>query len=239
MQKSIEVAKRIMKSPEESGYPHLTEVNLHIIFDPIYEMGLSLPKMNAIVCFIIYAYDNDSLWLNLKADRYQNKINILKSLTAYHDTQLFTDIASNANSVINEIIGEYLIEQTTWKWHQIMTALDFHSSTLRFVGKSMEREKQTSIDKDSEGAPKLVKEDFDMDVIAKVGKQKGELLKQALEARQDADLLLADIRKEFVQMEHAVQSDFGFSISDEKKLDKSSWRQFIRLKNENNKNLLS
>lgn len=239
MQKSIEAARKIMKTPEESGYPFLTEVNLHLIFDPIYEMGLSLPKMNAIACFIIYAYDNDSLWLNLKADRYQNKINILKSLTDYYDTPLFTEIAGNANSVINEIIGEYLIEQTTWKWHQIMTALDFHSSTLRFVGKSMDKEKQTAISEDSEGLKKIVKEDFDMDVIAKVGKQKGELLKQALEARKDADELLGEIRKEFVQMEHAVQSDFGFSISDEKKLDKMSWRQFIRNKNDKNKGLLS
>lgn len=239
MQKSIEAAKKIMNAPDESGYPILKDVNLHMIFDPIYEMGLPLPKINAIVSFVIYAYDNDSLWLNLKADRYQNKINILKSLTPYHETQLFTDIASNANPTINEIIGEYLIEQTTWKWHQIMTALDFHSSTLRFVGKSMEKEKQTGISEDSEGIKKIVKEDFDMDVIAKVGKQKGELLKQALESRQDADTLLAEIRKEFVQMEHAVQSDFGFSISDEKKVDPTSWRQFIKHKNEKNKALLS
>lgn len=230
MQKSIELIRKVSKELDKNWLPELEEINLHKIFDPIYRLNFNISNINSIICFIVLAYDNDSNWLNLKQDRYDNKIKILRSLTEDYQLPQFEEISKNENDTVNEVIGEYLIEQTTWKWQQIMTALDFHSNTLRFVRQKMETEKKT--DKmNKEGIVKELTEDYDIDLLSKVSKQKGELLKQALDARRDADSLLSEIRKEFVQIDHAVQQDFGFELTSEKSIDPMSWRSFVQQKN--------
>jgi hypothetical protein len=230
MQKSIDKIRSLSKEMYKNWLPDLEEINLHKIFEPIYRLNFNISNINSIIGFIVLAYDNDSSWLNLKQDRYDNKIKILRSLTEDYRLDQFEEIAKNENDSVNEVIGEYLIEQTTWKWQQIMTALDFHSNTLRFVRQKMETEKKT--DKmNKEGVVKELTEDYDIDLLAKFSKQKGELLKQALDARRDADSLLSEIRKEFVQMDNAVQTDFNFSPTDEKRINPESWRDFIRERN--------
>lgn len=230
MQKSIDLIRKVSKELDKNWLPELEEINLHKIFDPIYRLNFNISNINAIIGFIVLAYDNDSSWLNLKQDRYDNKIKILRSLTEDYRQPQFEEIAKNENDIVNEVIGEYLIEQTTWKWRQIMVSLDFHSNTLRFVSQKMETEKK--MDKmNKEGIVKELVQDYDLDVLAKISKQKGELLEQALKARRDADLLLSEIKKEFVQLDHVVQSDFNFELTDERRIDPLSWRDYIRERN--------
>jgi len=230
MQKSIDLIRKVSKELDKNWLPELEEINLHKIFDPIYRLNFNISNINAIIGFIVLAYDNDSSLLNLKQDRYDNKIKILRSLTEDYQQPQFEEIAKNENDTVNEVIGEYLIEQTTWKWRQIMVSLDFHSNTLRFVSQKMETEKR--VDKlNKEGEKKTLVEEYDLDLLAKISKQKGELLEQALRARRDADLLLSEIRKEFVQLDNAVQSDFDFSPTEEKRINPESWRDFIRERN--------
>ncbi len=231
MQKAIQVCKTISKQSDKDCFDLLEDVNLHIIFQPINNLQIPVSEKNIIICYVIYAYDNDSSWLNLKQDRYDNKIKILKSLTDKYNSDFFIEIIENGNETINEVIGEYLIEQTTWKWRQIMISIDFHSNTLRFVSQRTETEK--SIDKmGKDGEVKTLTTEFDIDTIAKVNKQKGELLDQALKARKDADSLLSEIKKEFVHLDNVVQADFGFEVTDEKRIDILSWRSFIKKRNE-------
>lgn len=230
MQKAIEAIRSLSKELDKNWLPQLEDINLHKIFEPIYRLNFNISNINAIIGFIVLAYDNDSSWLNLKQDRYDNKIKILRSLTEDYRLEQFEEIAKNENDTVNEVIGEYLIEQTTWKWRQIMVSLDFHSNTLRFVSQKMETEKR--VDKlNKEGEKKTLVEEYDLDLLAKISKQKGELLEQALKARRDADSLLSEIKKEFVQMDHAVQSDFNFEPTDEKRINPESWRDFIRERN--------
>lgn len=230
MLKAIDAAKKIIKSFDESGYKFLEEVNLHKIFDSIYDSDESLHTCNAISSFVILAYDNDSSWLNLKQDRVENKTKILKSITPLYTVEYFRKVIHNDNSMVNDIIASYLEEQATWKWRHIMTSIDFHSTTLRFVQKKIDKGRTTEVE-DKDGEKSKVTEEYDIDLIAKVGKQKGDLLKQALEARASADNLLAEIRKEFVQLDHVITGDFGFSITDEKKIDPMIWRSFIKDRN--------
>lgn len=231
MLKAIDAAKKIIKSFDESGYKFLEEINVHKIFDPIYDSEESLHTCNAIAAFVIFAYDNDSSWLNLKQDRIENKTKILKSITDLYTVEYFRKVIHNDNSMVNDIIASYLEEQATWKWGQIMTSIDFHSTTLRFVQQRIDKGRTTEVE-GKDGDKSKVTEEYNIDLIAKVGKQKGDLLKQALEARSSADSLLAEIRKEFVQLDHVIQGDFNFSITDEKKIDPMSWRSFIRERNE-------
>lgn len=227
MQKAIELARKISKQLDKNWMTEFEEINLHKIFQPVFSLPHNILTLNTISCYCIFAYDNDSSWLNLKQDRLENKIKILKSLTDDYNSKTLISIAENENEIVNDVIAEYLTIQATWKWKHIMSQLDFYTNTMKFVNQRTEEEK--TIEKlNKEGEVKSLTTEYDVDVLAKVAKLKGELLKQAQEAREDADRLLADIKKEFVQLDHAVQSDFNFELTDEKKIDILSWRDWIR-----------
>jgi hypothetical protein len=227
MKAAIELARKMSKQLDKNWLPEFEEINLHKIFQPIFSLPHNILTLNTISCYCIFAYDNDSSWLNLKQDRLENKMKILRSLTDDCNSELLRSISENENEVINDVIAEYLTSQATWKWKHIMSQLDFYTNTMKFVNQRTEEEK--TIEKmNKEGEVKSLTTEYDVDVLAKVAKLKGELLKQAQEAREDADRLLSDIKKEFVQLDHAVQSDFGFELTDEKKINIESWKDFIR-----------
>lgn len=232
MQKAIQLAQNISKRLDKNWLPELEEINLHTLFSPIYKMNdANLEKMNIIISFIICAYDNDSSWINIKQDRYDNKIRILKSLHADTEDKLFISVAMNENSVVNDVIAEYTTEQIDWRWQTVFSLLDYHSKMIRYGNRNTdERMKWQEMSKEG-NAVDLYKE-YDATTVTKINREKGDLLVKAIEARATADKLLVEMRKEYVSADHAVQQDFSFSITDEKKIDPMSWKQFIQRKNE-------
>lgn len=229
MQKSIDIARMIDRHPEKKIDDKLRESNLHNIFSPIFSLSHPLSTKNKIVAFIIFAYDNTSTWLDIKKDRIQNKIKILSSLDADYTSQLFDEIIKNENETVNNVITEYLIDQTDWRWHSIMTSFELHANLMRFINQPIQTTK--SIDKaNKDGSIDTLNQDYNIDIITKVNQQKPQLLEDAIQARKTGEKLLEEIKRDFVQMDNAVQQDFGFSITDEKKIDTMLWRDFIRHK---------
>src|SRR5258708_2614144 len=104
MQKAIDKIRSLSKEMDKNWLPDLEEINLHKIFEPIYRLNFNISNINAIIGFIVLAYDNDSSWLNLKQDRYDNKIKILRSLTEDYRQPQFEEIAKNENDTVNELI---------------------------------------------------------------------------------------------------------------------------------------
>lgn len=230
MQKAIELARKISDNLDSVWIDEVKEVNLHKIFEPVFKLNLSLTDLNTIVCYIIYAYDNDSTWLNLNRDRIENKKEILKGLNADLNRATYSDLLNNENEIILDVITNYLIGQTTWKWQQIITQIEYHAKMMRFVNQKTEEEK--TVDKmNKEGEVKTLTTDYDIDTITKVNKEKGILLEQALKARREADTLLAEIKKEFVQLDNLTQGEFGFEVTEEKNINPESWREFIKRRN--------
>lgn len=239
MQKSLQLIQKMSRELSRNWFSEMHEINIHKLFEPVYKLqDLNIEKMNAITCYIVFAYDNDSSWLNLKQDRYENKVRIFKSLGIDSSKPLFDLIMMNEDETINMVIGEYLVEQTNWKWRAVTTLLDYSSKMMRFANQHTETEREYQ-ETDKEGKVVKTVEAYNIDTITKVNKEKGQLLTQAIDAREKADKLLMDIRKENVTLEHAVQSDFGFSITDEKKIDPMSWSDFIRAKNKRKEKLTS
>lgn len=231
MIKYIDVCKKIIKNPLESGFPLLKEVNLHTVFEPIYDMNISLRRMNTLVCYCVLAYDPDSSWLDIKRDRYENKVRIIEGLDGR--VSEYEKVISGQDEEINDVIFNYLIALTDWRWTTTFTLLDYHSKMIRFVQENVDSEKSTdAFNKD--GQKVTLTEDIDLDKLTKVNKQKGELLEQAINARKKADDLLGEIRKDMVVTDTATQNDFGFLFSEtaKEKVDIMSWRQFIRQRNE-------
>ncbi len=238
MQKAIDLSKRIIKNISKDYQEELEAINIHKIFSPIFSIELkegkvkraiSTEKANTIVAYIVMAYDNDSQWINIKQDRKENKTKILSSITDDYKNEFFQSIILNEHLDVNDVIAAYLENQTTWKWRHILAQLDYYISTMRFVSEKTETEKQ--IDKlTKEGDIQTLTLDYDIDKIANVNKLKGQLLEQAQKAREDADRLLSEIKKEFMVLDQVVQADFEFEVTEQKKLNTERWRDYIRNK---------
>jgi len=234
MIKAIELAKLISKEPELSYAAGLEDINLHKTFEPIYTLKVPSRLANIIVAYIIFAFDNDSNWLNLKQDRIENKWRILKSLGIEDKSTTFNEIVHNDNEIVNDVVASYLESQANWKFIAILNLLDWSANNMRFATQKTAEERLVEIKKkksdEGDNSPSNEMQDYDIDVITRVNKQKGELLTQSIEKRKQADELISELKKEFVQLDNALQQDFGFEMTDEKKIDPMSWRHFIKYK---------
>lgn len=212
MTKAVEAAKKISKSLEENHLDYLRDLNLHKIFEPVFKLNYSIETCNTIVCFIIYAYDNNSNWINLNADRLSDKHTILKGLNADINDQNYSDIISQKVVEVNDVIIDYLVTITNWKWRTILSCFDFHAINTKAATE-----------------PTVSQDELDK---AKINKAKGELLKESIRQREVGENLLLEIKKEYVKTDRATQQDFSFEVTDEKHIDPMSWRQFIKDRNE-------
>lgn len=208
MVKAIEAAKKISKSLEENHLEYLRELNLHKVFEPIFALNHSIGVCNTIVCYIIYAYDNNSSWIDLNADRLDDKCKIFNGLDADINDPVYIDIANLKSEEVNDVIVDYLITITNWKWRTILSCFDFHAINIKAAT-----------------APTTSTDELDK---AKINKAKGELLKEAIRQREVGENLLKEIQKDYVRSDRATQQDFNFEMTGEDKIDPLSWRQYIR-----------
>jgi|SRR5882762_1556520 len=232
MNRAVEIARKISKDLGKNWLSELKEINLYNTFAVIYRENLTISNANAIVAFIIYAFDPDSPWMDLRKDRYENKSKILSSLGFIEKSDLFKSLVNGSNEKVNDSILYYLEDLTNWRWPTIFSLMDYHSRMIRFANQKTEEEKKFDVEK-KDGEKETLTEDYAIDKIAKVNQQKGELLQKAIESRKKADELLDEIRKEFVNTDHATQIDMGFAFTDtaKKPVDILSWRNFIRQRN--------
>lgn len=236
MIKGIDLAKKIKIDSEHNWSEELDDLNLYKTFRPVYHLDTTMKNKNLLVSFIIYSYDPDSPKLDIKKDRYDNKLSIMDNLGIDAADELMVEVINNSNDTFNEAVANYLDTLTTWRWQSIYALLDYHSSMIRFANQKTETEKSIDkvIGKGEQQSIRTLTTEFDIDVISKVNKQKGELLEQALKARLEADKLLDEIRKEFMPTDHATQSDFGsnFTETAKKKVNIESWSEFIKNRND-------
>lgn len=234
MDKGIQAAKKLSENPGKNWLPYLKECDLHLIFNPIYRMDLSTEDMNLLVAFIIYRYDPDSQKGDIRKDSLENKLKIAESIGLDIKNELINEVLHNSHDGVNDVILKYLVELTDWKWQAIMTRLDYYSNIMSFVAQKTDIEK-ISEKTDKEGQSTTSIQEFDITKMSEINKKKGELLKLAMEVRREVDDLLAEIKKDYMQTDVAVQSDLGFNYTEtaKKKVDISSWKDFI--KNRNNK----
>lgn len=229
MQQAVKLAQRMSKQLDKNWLTELEENNLHKCFEPIYKMNLSIINSNTLVAYCIYAHDPDSTKLDIRKDRHDNKVTILKSINEETDFDIFNEIITNENETFNNVVLNYLEILTDWRWPTIFSLLDYHSNMMRFSNQKTESEKR--FDKiNKEGEVKEITQEYDIDVIAKVNKQKGELLELAIKSRERADKLLTEIKRDFVSTDTIIQADLGFVFTDtaKEKIDIYSWRNFIR-----------
>lgn len=229
MQKALSLAIQIRKDLDKGWQNQLEEYGLHHIFFPIYKMNdASLEEMNTIICYIIYAYSPDSLWLDIKKDRIDNKKRILHNLDADISKKIFKDIVNNSiNDTIGTSIFSFLEELKDWRWKVVFDLLEYAARMSRFANAETSAEKTKTKGKGENEVAVIAS--IDIDIISKVNKEKGQLLQMSIEKRRQADDMINQIRKEFVATDNAVQGDFNFQYTESaKKKDIMSWADFIR-----------
>lgn len=229
MQRAVELIKQIGADLKKDWKTELRDYNMPDTFPNIYT-ETNVEDSNRIICFIVYAYSPDSLWLDLKKDRMENKLKILHNLDADVGSQLFQDVITNKNDIVGMAIFDFLEGLKSWKWRAIFDLLDYSSKMFRFATQETEAER-TFEKMNKDGEVKSMTHELEIDVVSKVNKEKGLLLNQAIEKRRQADLLLDEIRKEFVVTDTATQSEFNFTFTDTaKKRDIMSWNAYIKNK---------
>jgi hypothetical protein len=232
MQKGIELAKKIAKSLDQDHRELLSEFNYHNTLGAIYAIpNVAVEDHNRIICFIIYAYTPNNLWLDLKKDRMENKRKILDSLGANLKLEIFKDVLHGSSDIVGMCIFNYLEELKDWRWPVIFDLLDWSGKMRRFSGKDTESEIKWD-EMNKSGEKETFKQEVDINTIISANEKKGKLLDMAIAKRKQADEMTKELEKDYVETDTATQSDFGFKFTDTpKKRDILSWRQFINERN--------
>lgn len=214
MQKGLTAAKTISSDLKKDWLEYLTEINLHRTFESIFYLGLPNEISNTLICAIIYSYDNDSKWIDLKQDSLAINKNIIKGLYGDHNDEWLNHFISLTNDDINESIGAYLDLLPDWRFVTARKQMDYHSKYVRETEANI-----TTLDEDKK---------------IKARENIGKLIKEAISQRKAADELLLLIEKDYVSTNHRVNQDFNtnftqksLEFSDNLK-DDGSWRFFIK-----------
>lgn len=234
MQKNIQLAKRISQNLGKDHEDDFVDINQWELFKPIYNLEkTSITKSNTIACYIIFAYDKDSSWLNYNQDRFENKTKILKSLGGSPSEEPFKSILSNSHDKVEDVIADYLLEQKDWRWEHIVGLIEYSSEQTRFARQKTDEEKKIYTKAKGDEGSSERNQSIDEEKIAKTNLAKGALFKEAREARTEADKLKKELDAEFLELNQATKSDFGLEVTEEQSIKQMSagsipWRNFIR-----------
>lgn len=224
---AVHLAQKMMKSLEDNHLASLELENLHTVFRPIYTHNLTILNLNAIVCFVIMAYSEESPWLNPRKDRTDNKKEILKGIGVDPENKIYKEILEYKNDSIQQVILNYLLFRTDARWREIVSLLEYHDKMFLFCNQRTSEKQKTGTEKDESKGTVDVFEYLDQSEIAKINKEKGELMMKAIEARKEAESLLKILENDFQKTDAATQADFGFQFSDAK-YDVTRWEDRIR-----------
>lgn len=225
---AVRLAQKIIKDIEKNWLSEIELLNLHTIFRPVYKHNLNILNLNAIVAFVILAYSEESPWLNPRRDRAINKAEILSGIGVDPENLIYKEIINYENDSIQQVILNYLLFNTDARWQEIISLLEYSNKMMLFCNqRTSDKQKIGTEEKEDKGTVDVF-EYLNQSEIAKVNKEKGELLLKAIEARAKAETLLKTLENDFQKTDSSTQSDFGFTFSDVKKYDPLLWEHRIR-----------
>lgn len=228
MKTAVDLAKKIYKEPEKNWLSELEEINIHVIFRPVYKENFQIEILNKIVSFVILAYDNDSPWLDSRKDRRENKLSILQGIDVDVKSKIFQQIINYENDKIQEVILNYLVSMTDARWQESMSLLDYSSKMILYCNREVREKNIVDTKIDENGAKVNIYEYIDPLDVSKINKEKGDLLLKAIAAREKGEQILKSIESDFQRVDAATQGDFNFVFSDVKKFNIMSWEDRIR-----------
>lgn len=224
---AVELALKMNKGIEENWLSHLELLNLHVIFRPVYKHNLTILNQNAIVSFIILAYSEDSPWLNPRKDRLINKKDILTGIGVDPEHRIYREVLHYEDDAIQQVILQYLMSQQDARFVEIISLLEYSNKMILFGNQRTSEKQKTGTEEDKEKGTVDVFEYLDQSEVAKINKEKGELLLKAIDARAKAETLIKAIEQDYQKLDSVMQSEFGFGFTDTK-INPLSWESRLR-----------
>jgi hypothetical protein len=211
MQKAIKLAKTISGKIDADHSEQIEAENLHWVFEPLNELDIERKERNTLICAIIYSYDNESTWIDLKQDGQLINGSILRGLKADLSKPIYKDFLNQENEKINEAVGNYLDVVGDWRFTTIRKHIDYHAKYIR------QTENETEFKDLSPEKRNTAREGL------------GKLMREAVNHRKTADALIQEVHRDYVATQHRVNQSFGKSFVDESiKRDIFSWREFVK-----------
>lgn len=145
---------------------------------------------NIVLAFTILAYDNSSRFLEPHKNRRENKEKILVTLAGVGALaiKLYQDIIDNKHEGAFNLAEWYVKYQKDWRWTDAIAAIEYHS-----MGTNMS----------NKGA-------IDADEAYKLGK----VLDSATQQRRKADLLIDELRTEFLNLDTVLEKEGRAKVTD-------------------------
>lgn len=218
---------RISKELEKNWLSELELLNLLIIFRPIYKHNLNISAQNTLVAFIILAYSEESPWINTRKDRNINKREIFEGLGASPDNRIYKEVLDYTNEDIHHVTLNYLMSQRDARWVQAASLLDYSDKMMLFCNQRTSEKQKTGTEENEDKGTVDVFEYLDQSEIAKINKEKGELLLKSIDARTKAESIIKSIENDYQKIDAVTQAEFGLSYTDVK-TNILSWESRLR-----------
>lgn len=228
------IVEKILALKEDTTYSWEKELDAMGIWPyvkSLYYTGRWDSSANIMVAFIVLAYSNKSNWIDTHKDRSKNKREILQRLGVENVDHEHWQKLMQSNEPFDSIIKWFIGWQRDWRWESIMTHLDYYSNMMEFAQSKTPTTKESV----SQGIPVSVKATHAD--IAVANQRKGDLIEKATEIREKADMLLTQIRREYMQLDTICEQEGRIKVTDD--FDQTSLEYYhaqreIKAKNQKN-----
>jgi len=189
MSKLLPTFKKLQMQLEADWYEDLDNLNIWQEVQDLYFNLKDNRKANTILCFIAFAYDKDSDWLDMHQDRMENKCRIMRTLAGdnFQTDQDYVNATVGMMSPYNNVIEWYINYQMDWRFADVLAGFEFHSRAVS-----------------------MSKMAFDNKEMAAAGRT----LSQAKLIRKEADQLLDELKKEMMVLDASLTKEDRKKITD-------------------------
>lgn len=221
MSKMLDTIIRLKQDLSSDWKPSLMDINVYDDIKKLYSLKWPTKFCNSVLAFIVMAYDNQSAWIEIHKDRWDNKYKIASRLELNIKDKKVKDIVENNNATVNGVVAWFMEYQKDWRWDSIMTYFEYHSEMMRFG--SIKTQEQIVVGEE-EGGKKMLS-DVSIDEMAKGNFRKGINIEKAVDMRRKGEELLEEIKREFVNVDTIMQREHKRNMTDA--TDIESWESFI------------
>lgn len=222
MSKVLDAILALKNDFEADWRAELERINIYDDVKIIYERKWKTDFCNQVLAFIVMAYDNQSGWIELHKDRWDNKEKIASKLGMNIKEKKVKDIIENNDPDVQAVVGWFVLHQIDWRWDAIISCFEYASEMFRFA----KTKTDDKIVVKSEGDKKEFAE-VDIDRLTKGNMAKGLNLDKAIAQRRAGEELLKELRQDFVVLDTALEKEGKRKVTDAAK-NIESWESFIK-----------
>jgi hypothetical protein len=222
MSKVLDVILELKEDLGTDWMPALKRINIWEDVSKLYTKRWSTAMCNGVLSFIILAYDNESGFIEMHKDRWENKYKIAERVGLSKSDERVKKIVENNNATVNDVVSWFLDYQKTWEWDSILACWEYHSEMMRFA--RTKTQDQTVVDND-EGGDKIMA-DVDISTLTKGNKEKGLNIQTAIERRKEGDTMHEDLKRRYVNIDTALQKEGKRRMTDATSI--MSWEAYIQ-----------